>query len=237
MLKGFFITGTDTGVGKTIISAAIIKVMQASGIRTGAMKPVESGCRREGGILMPYDGAFLKETAHMDDHVRLITPYCFENALAPYAAAEIEGGDVNIEGIKKAYYSLYKRYDAMVVEGVGGLMVPLTSNYFVLDLAKEMGLPLIVVARPGLGTINHTLLTVNYALEAGLDVSGIVINFCRPPEDSLAEKTNSKTLSEICPVPLIGIFPYINEMEESGIEKAAHKSLSKEILGKYLPIK
>jgi dethiobiotin synthetase len=211
--------------------------MQASGIKTGAMKPVESGCGREGDILMPYDGGFLKETARMDDPIRLVTPYCFENPLAPHAASEIEGTVVNVNEIKKAFYSLYKHYEAMVVEGVGGLMVPITKNYFVLDMAKEMGLPLIVVAKPGLGTINHTLLTVNYALEAGLDVAGVVINFSRPPEESLAEKTNPKLLSEICPVPVIGIFPFIKGLEETALEKAAHKSLNQELLKKYLPVK
>ncbi len=234
MVKGFFITGADTGVGKTIIAGAMIKVLCFLGLKTAGMKPVESGCAREGKALIPSDGMFLKQMADMQEPVTQITPCCFENPLAPLPASELEKKSISVTVIKKAYYSLIKYYDAVIVEGVGGLMVPLRENYFTADLAKQMGLPLIVVARPGLGTINHTMLTVNYALKEGLKVAGIIINYSHPPETSLAEKTNPQLLKQICPVPLIGIFPYLKNRNERVIEKTALKYLDLEVIKKYL---
>ena len=234
MFRGFFITGTDTGVGTTIIAGALIRVIQSFGIKTCAMKPIESGCGKEGDVLIPYDGTFLKQAAHMEEPIRLVTPCCFENPLAPYAAAEIEGRTIGIDEIKKAYYTLYRSYEAIVVEGIGGLMVPLKKDYYVVDLAKEFSLPLLIVTKPGLGTINHTMLTVNYALEAGLEVAGLIVNYNRPPEDSLIEKTNSKVLKEICPVPVIGTFPYLKDMGEDVLEKTALRNFDLETLKKYI---
>lgn len=234
MLKGFFITGTDTGVGKTIIACAVIKVMQSFGIKVCAMKPIESGCDKEGDVLIPYDGTFLRQAAHMEDPLRLVTPCCFENPLAPFAAAELEDRSASIDEIKKAFSTLYRAYEAIVVEGIGGIMVPVKKDYYVVDLAKEFSLPLLIVTKPGLGTINHTMLTVNYALEAGLEVAGLVINYSRPPENSLAEKTNPNVLGEICPVPVIGTFPYLNGVGEDVIEKTALRNLDLEILKKYI---
>ncbi len=234
MHKGFFITGTDTGVGKTIIACALIKVIQSFEKKVCAMKPIESGCSREGDVLIPYDGTFLRQAAHMEDSLRLVTPCCFENPLAPFAAAALEGRSVDIDEVKKAFSALCRSYEAVIVEGIGGVMVPLMKDYYVVDLAKELSLPLLIVAKPGLGTINHTLLTITYALEAGLDVAGIVINYSRPPENSLAEKTNPKVLEEICPVPLIGTFPYLKGIGEDVIEKTALKNFDLELLKTYL---
>ena len=233
-MKGFFITGTDTGVGKTIIAGALIKVLCHLGVKTGAMKPVETGCVREGEILLPSDGMFLKQMAQMQEPVTQVSPCCFESPLAPLAASELEKKSVSVIAIKKAFYSLYTNYDAVIVEGIGGLMVPLKTNYFVVDLAKEIGLPLIVVAKPGLGSINHVMLTVNYALKEGLQVAGIILNYSLPPENSLAEETNPQLLKQICPAPLIGIFPYLRNRDENVIEKTAQKNLDLEVIKKYL---
>lgn len=233
-MKGFFITGTDTGVGKTIIAGALIRVLCFFGLKTGAMKPVESGCAREGKILIPSDGTFLKHMAQMREPVTQVTPCCFESPLAPYPASDLEKKSISIAEIKKTFYSLYKHYNAVIVEGVGGLMVPLRENYFVVDLAKQMELPLVVVAKPGLGSINHTMLTVNYALKEGLTVAGVIINYSHPPENSLAEETNPQLLKQICPVPFIGIFPYLKNREGHVLEKTALKYLDLEVIQKYL---
>jgi dethiobiotin synthetase len=233
-MKGFFITGTDTGVGKTMIAGALIKVLCHLGVKTAAMKPVETGCIREGEVLLPSDGMFLKQMAQMQEAVTQVSPSCFETPLSPLAASEIEKRSFSVAPIKKAFYNLYTNYDAVIVEGIGGLMVPLNTGYFVVDLAKEIGLPLIVVAKPGLGTINHAMLTVNCALREGLQVAGIILNYSLPPENSLAEETNPSLMRQICPVPLIGIFPYLKNRDENVIEKTALKSLDMEIIKKYL---
>ncbi|MDI6744929.1 MAG: dethiobiotin synthase [Thermodesulfovibrionales bacterium] len=234
MAKGFFVTGTDTGVGKTVVAAALIKAAGLLGVKACGMKPVETGCTKEGNVMLPSDGMFLKEIAHMDETVSHVTPCCFEHELAPMVSAEIEGTTVDINKIRVAFDKLGRAYQAIVVEGVGGLLVPIIKDYFVLDLAREMGLPLVVVARSWLGTINHTLLTVNYALKEGLEVVGIVINHTYQSEGSMAEKTNPQIIEQLSPVPLIGIFPYLDDVSGEALEKAVLKNLNMEIIRRYL---
>jgi len=234
MPKGFFITGTDTGVGKTIAAGAIIKAMDFLGLKTGAMKPIESGCGREGDVFIPSDGTFLKQIAHMDQPLTTITPCCFASPLAPLSASEVDMRHVNMAEIKKAYARLSSAYDAVVVEGIGGLMVPITKDFFSVGLAAEFGLPLMVISRPGLGTVNHTMLTVNCALKEKLNVAGIILNYSKPPENSLAEKTNPMLLSQVCPVPIIGILPYLKSIDEDAIAQTAIKNLDLEEIKKYI---
>jgi dethiobiotin synthetase len=234
MPTGFFITATDTGVGKTVITGALIKAIGILGLRPCGMKPIETGCIKEGDVLIPSDGMFIKAIAHMEEDIRYISPCCFKNPLAPLPASEIEGISVDLGRIKRAYTELSKNYDAVVVEGIGGLLVPIKRDYFVLDLIREFGLPVIVVSRPGLGTINHTMLTVNYAVKEGLTVAGIIINYSRPPEGTLAEDTNPDIIKQISPVPIIGVFPYLEDMESNTIERAIVKNLNIELIKRYL---
>jgi dethiobiotin synthetase len=234
MVKGFFITGTDTAVGKTIVAGAMVKALNALGLRTAAMKPIETGCRNEGGILVPNDGLFLRHIAGIDEPVTSVTPCCLESPLAPMAAAEIEGADVSVKEIKKAFFAMSAKYDAVVVEGIGGLMVPIRKDYYVAELVADLGLPLLIVTRPGLGTINQTMLTLNHALRVGLKVAGIVINYSSPPENSLAEKTNPGVLSRIAAVPLIGTFPYLREISEDIIGETALNNLDLEVIRKFV---
>jgi len=245
MAKGFFITGTDTGVGKTVITAALIKAVSLLGLKACGMKPIETGCKTAASsqqpavsskkrTLIPSDGMFLKEMAGMDDSIDLVTPIRFERPLAPLPASEIEGTSVDFEKIQKSYTALLKNYDVIIVEGIGGLLVPIKRDYFVLDLARDFGLPILIVSRPDLGTLNHTLLTVNYALKEGLDVAGIIVNYSQPPEGTLAENTNPEVIKQISPVPLIGIFPYLKDFKSSTIEKAVVKNIDFQIIKKYL---
>jgi len=234
MAKGFFITGTDTGVGKTLIAGAVIKALKLLGYKTGAMKPIETGCGREGEMLIPFDGMALKQMAHMEENITLITPCCLESPLAPLAAAEADMKEIDTEELRKSLLILSRKYDTMVIEGIGGLMVPVRKDYYVIDIAKEFGFPLILVARPGLGTVNHTMLSVNCALREGLTVAGVIINYSQLPDHSLAEKTNPALLAQVCPVPILGIFPHLKSMDEDAIAMAAMKNLDLDALKKYL---
>lgn len=234
MPKGFFVTATDTGVGKTVVSGALIRLLMFLGRSVFAMKPIESGCGRQGDTLVPFDGMFLKQAAHMPEALSSVTPCCFESPLSPLAASEREPREINPEQFRKTFYRLFRKYDTAVVEGIGGLMVPIRSDYFVIDLAREFDLPLIVVARPGLGTLNHTMLTVKYALKEGLKVAGVVINYANPPENTEAEKTNVQVLGQICPAPVIGSLPYLKSLDEDVLEKTALKNLDAELIQKYL---
>lgn len=232
--RGFFITGTDTGVGKTVVAAAVIKALHVHGIRAGAMKPVETGCARSGGTLCPSDALFLKGLARMDDPLNHITPYCFELPLAPFVAAEMEGRDIDRSVITERFRALAARYPAVVVEGVGGILVPLKRDWYVLDLVRELSLPLIIVSRPSLGTLNHTLLTVRQAAQEGLEIAGVVINFSRPPDGTIAEETNAHILEKLMPVPLLGIFPHLPTLEAEVIEKTALRHLNVPLLLRYI---
>lgn len=228
--KGFFITGTDTGVGKTIIAGAFIRALSIFGLKTGGMKAVETGCLRQGDVLIPADGTFLKEMAHMDEDITRITPYALATPLAPLAASQAEDIIIEKDLLLKEFRYLSEKYEAMVIEGTGGLLVPITENYFILDLARDLGLPLVIVSRPGLGMLNHTLLTARYALKEGVEVAGIVINHPYLAEADLAEQTNPQILKKISPVPILGLFPYLKDRSPEAIDRAVMKSLDLELI-------
>jgi dethiobiotin synthetase len=234
MPKGFFITGTDTGVGKTVAAGALISALKKGGLSVCGMKPVETGCMNEGGKLVPTDGAFLRDVSGVDEPMEAITPYCFEAPLAPMAASEMEGREIDAAWIKSAFRKLSEKYDAVLVEGIGGLLVPIKENCSVADLALELALPVVVVASPFLGTINHTLLTVDYARRAGLEVAGVILNYHRPPEGTLAESTNPSVLERLLPVPLIGTLPYMGSLDSESLYRTSLENLNLDILKKYL---
>jgi len=242
MVKGFFITGTDTGVGKTIITAALIKAAHILGFSACGMKPIETGCRRtenkEGNnSLIPSDGTFLREITGTGESIDLITPIRFENPLAPLPASEIEDKPIDLDKIKTAYKELSNRYDVIIAEGIGGLLVPILRDYFVVDLARDFGLPLIIVSRPGIGAINHTMLSVRYAIKEGLTVAGIIINYCQPPEGTLAEDTNPEIIRRLSPVPVIGTFPYLKDLESRTIGNESLRNLDIELIRTFLKSK
>jgi dethiobiotin synthetase len=238
MKHGYFITGTDTEVGKTIVTSAILRSFIKKGLKIGAMKPVETGCINKDGILLPADGMFLRDMAEMNESLDLITPIKFENPLSPLVASKIEGIDVDIERIFKSFEALKKKYDYILVEGVGGLMVPLFKEekkktakfYFVRDLIKEMGLSVIVVTRPTLGTINHTLMTLESLKSKKIQVKGFIINFSEPQKNDLAEKTNPEILKELTDTPCLGVLPYLDELNKDNIGETALKNLNIEEL-------
>jgi dethiobiotin synthetase len=208
MNRGIFITGTDTGVGKTYVAAGIAAALRSQGVNVGVMKPAETGCRMRSGALIPADAIRLGKAAGVHDSLPLINPYRFRKPLAPSVAAELEGKKIQVGRIMNAYRTLLRRHDFMIIEGAGGIMVPLSGDYLYLDLARAIGLPVAVVARPGLGTINHTLLTISILRERGLSIAGMVINYSDGRRPGLAEKTSPRVLEKISRVPVLGIVQY-----------------------------
>ena len=205
MLKGVFITGTDTGVGKTYIAAGIASALSSRGVDVGVMKPAETGCRIRAGKLVPSDALSLMKAANVHDALSNVNPYRFRNPLAPLAAAELEGKKIIEEKILSAWYTLSRRHEFMIVEGAGGVMVPLTEKYLYLDLVVALGLPALIVARPGLGPINHTLLTVSVLQEKDITISGIVVNYADSRKTGPAEKTSPAVIERISGVKIVGI--------------------------------
>ena len=208
MNKGFFITGTDTGIGKTVVAEGLIRAMKAKGLSVCPMKPVESGCSLKKGVLFPPDAVTLLKASGADETLDDVNPYRLRNPIAPSVAAEFEGVKIEKKKIVSSYKRLSKKYDITIVEGAGGVMVPVYKKYLFLDLAKDLGLPLLIVARPGLGTINHTLLTIEAAKNRGLDIAGIVINYAMKTKKGLSEKTNPEVIEKLGEVPVLGIVPY-----------------------------
>jgi len=212
MGEGVFITGTDTGVGKTIVTAGLISLFIDEGLDVGVMKPIETGCLRRNGRLVPRDATLLKEVSGSKDDLSLINPYQFSKPLAPLIASEIDHKEIKLEKISSAYRRLKKNHDLIFVEGAGGLLVPLTRRSTNLDLIRKLDLPLIIVVGSRLGAVNHTLLTINWAKENRVKVIGILIN--HPPFHStlsknLAEKTNSRLIRYFTEVPILGTIPHI----------------------------
>ena len=232
--RGLFITGTDTGVGKTVVVAALISALKSRGLDVGVMKPAESGCHRnEKGSLIPEDALFLKAVAKNTDPLHLVNPYTFEQPLAPALAAEMAGVDIRMETIIAAYNALAKSHDFMLVEGAGGLLAPLIKEERMLDLACALKLPILVVAKNVLGAINHADLTVRIAQAAGAQVVGIVLN--NPYLDAHpATRTNATSIQRWVAVPFLGEMPYLSSMDYNSIGQAAEKHLKLDNLLKLL---
>jgi len=205
---GFFITGTDTGVGKTLIAGSVARALARQGRRVGVMKPFESGCRREGRSLIPDDALFLRTMAGTQDDLALICPYALERPLAPAIAAHKQSVRIDLRKITAAFKQISTRYEITLVEGAGGIMVPINRNHLLIDVVRLLNLPLIVVARTALGTINHTLLTIREALRAGIRVRGIILNKTTPEMDE-SEDTNPALITRFTRIPILGQMPYI----------------------------
>lgn len=263
--RGIFVTGTDTGVGKTYVAARLAKAIKARGIGVGVMKPIATGAqeifmgpgtatglpdrshspseavlrsektarssssrlRRDSdtvparGFLRPAhqncrashknfqvcaeDAIFLKTAAQVDDPMELINPVCFKTPVAPMIAARIEKNKINVQRITYAYRKLCDLHEFLVVEGIGGASVPITKDYSVADLIVELGLPAVIVARPGLGTINHTLLTVEALKNRGIETIGIIINNFKIDANDKSVKTNPEIIAEITNLPILTI--------------------------------
>ena len=194
--KGIFITGTDTGIGKSIVSAGLARLMFNRGISVGVFKPVASGGR------VSEDGKLLQTAAGLSNSAyHGIVPVHYKQPLAPWVAAWKEG-KVDLKKIEKAYEKAKASCDFLIVEGVGGIQVPIAQDFFVTDWMIKWKLPVLVVARAGLGTINHALLTVEALQNRKIKVMGILVNGYTGK--GIAEQTNVKALKKLLKVPVYG---------------------------------
>jgi dethiobiotin synthetase len=211
MSRGWFVTGTDTSVGKTLVSAALINNLAKDGERVVGMKPVASGCHKTGSGLRNDDAEMLIAASNVDADYCDINPYAFEPAIAPHLAAQEEGIKIELENVFKHFELLSQKSDSIVVEGVGGWMAPLGHVITNEHLAKTLGLPVVLVVGLRLGCISHALLTARAIEAAGLGFGGWVANTIDPGMERIEE--NIATLGQRLAAPMLGRVPHLDRCD------------------------
>ena len=196
-----FIAGTDTGVGKTIVAGALAAALRLKGYSVGVMKPVACGSWD--------DSRFLRRAAGVRDDLKLITPVYLKHPLSPNVAAALEKKKIDIGRIDESFRILKKRYEALVVEGCGGLLVPIKDDFFVIDLIPRLKSCCVLVSRSGLGAINHSLLSLEALRKRKIEPLGIVFNRLTGGALTEAEKTNPAVISKIGRTSSLGMFPHM----------------------------
>lgn len=199
---GVFVTGTGTEVGKTVVAAAIARTLAGEGKRVAVFKPAVTGLEEEG----ETDHALLRRASGSRQSDEEIAPYRYRPPASPHLAAAMAGEEIDPGRLRRAAAAAAAGAEAIVCEGVGGFLVPLSPTYLVRDLAADLGFPLVVVAAPGLGTINHTLLTIESARTAGLEVAAVVLNPW-PEEPGEIERSNRETIGSLGDVTVLTLPP------------------------------
>lgn len=218
MSKGWFVTGTDTRIGKTLVSCMITQALVRRGYNVGVMKPVSAGGREDAKDLIMASG--------VADDLDLVNPVALPEPLSPNLAAERSSTSIDTERILEDYKELTHNHEFMIVEGAGGLLVPLSDECLIADLVQQIGLSLIIVSRTSLGTINHTLLTIEAARSRQIDIAGVIYNQVTSTGDGLAESCSPEIISRISGVSMLGTVPNITNQSDLGEIAEKHLDLS-----------
>ncbi len=223
-MSGLFITGTDTGVGKTAVAAAIVSGLRARGIDAVPMKPVQTGCARGVAPDLQFclSACDLKPSAAEQ---RRMCRYRFTPACSPHLAATLARKPISLARIRKAFDALSREHDLVIAEGAGGVLVPIGQATTMLDLMKALRLPVLLVARPGLGTINHTLLSLRELKRAGLRVLGVVIVKSAPGRTGRIETDNARAIARFGRIPVLATIPFVRGGSARAFAKAVGPSL------------
>ena len=211
-----FITGTDTRVGKTIATAVLGALLQERGLDVGVMKPVQCAGN---------DAEFLVNFLNVSDSLTDVNPLFARTPVSPNVAFAREDTKVNVEKIIQSYKRIQAKHDITLVEGAGGLLVPLKKDYLIADLIVDLDLDVVIVARPGLGTINHTLLTIKQCREYGLNVKGVLFCQTQPAKDGISEQTNPKVIEEYGKTKVLGTIPYFSTVDYENIQVLCKDSI------------
>jgi dethiobiotin synthetase len=202
MKKGIFILGTDTDVGKTFVSAIILNLLKQNGCKPCYYKPIASGTDFVDGKEIAMDVNYIKKMCDFDESLNLVTPFVYKTEVSPHLASKLENKKIDINVVFENYKKIKGKYDYVIVEGCGGFVVPLIDNdYFVYDLIKDLKLECFLVTRAGVGTINHTAMTVEYAKKLGIKINGIIINFYN---NKFYENDNIEMIEKITEIPVMG---------------------------------
>ncbi|WP_240416730.1 dethiobiotin synthase [Paenibacillus periandrae] len=208
-IRGLFVTGTDTDVGKTVITAAITAMLRAEGMNAGVWKPIQSGALLGSGLT---DAERLLKSTGINERPEAVAPFTFEAPLTPMLATKQAGVTLTMKELITAGLPLTKRYEALLVEGAGGVAVPLTDDALIVDLISELRIPALIVARSSLGTINHTLLTASFLRHRGVPIVGIILNDGESTEshDDPSVATNAQLIEQYSGLEVLGRFPHLH---------------------------
>lgn len=217
-MRGLFVTGTDTGVGKTVLAGAIVAALRASGELVAAFKPIITGLDQMPDADWPHDHELLARAAGSSSEE--VTVLRFGPPVSPHLAAELAGAVIDPAALAMEVGQRASGAEVVIVEGVGGLLVPLSDSSDVRTLARSLGLPLVVAARPGLGTINHTLLTLEAARGAGLEVAAVVLTPW-PEEPDRIERSNRETIARLGRVE-VAVLPPVRRADPDALAEAGH---------------
>ena len=232
-MNGIFVTGTDTGVGKTFTTCGLISVLSGSGKRIGVLKPAETGCRVQDGLLYPEDAARLAAFAGTTVPLDRVCPYRFAPPLAPSVAAAQAGITIDPSHIATVFNQIAAQHDITFVEGAGGLLVPLVGRYTFADLIRDLALPVLVVVGSKLGALNHTLLTLRYIQNQRLPLLGYIINHPYPEVDE-AIRTNIQTLQKLTDVPCLGVVPFTQLSDDINQDRQLLGNIFNGFMAKFL---
>jgi len=210
-MNGFFIAGTDTEIGKTLITALLTLGLRRRGVNVCPVKPIASGGIMMDGALASPDALVYKRFCGINESVHNLCPVCFKHPASPHLAAEMEGQVIEPQKAIEALDTLHEKYPALIVEGIGGWLVPVTYDYSMADFAVDLNIPVILVSANKLGTLNHTLLTIESIRNRGMKLAGIIITHPAPPADQNIALNNIETIERIGKTEILGNIPYLGQ--------------------------
>ena len=225
-MKSLFITGTDTDVGKTYITAGLAVVLQKMDVDVGVMKPFAAGSAQKKGY-KSEDIEILSRAAKVNDPESLVNPQFFPIPASPYTAWKKLKTKPQVSTILSSFKKLSKLHDVMLVEGMGGIMTPILKDYYIANLIKEMKIPTVIVTRSKVGTVNHTIMTVKMCEKYKIPIKGIIINNF---EKGYAAKDLTSDLENLTGVPVLGSIPFIKDMSDSSLNRVFKKNLDLKLL-------
>jgi dethiobiotin synthetase len=236
-MNGLFVTGTDTSIGKTVLSALLLAELRRRDINAAPMKPIQTGCLElDTGHSTPDQASSIKHQVPDLDYslsmasmevdpetYQTMSPYQFEPACSPHLAAEMAGTEIDMAEMVIAARALMSDYDFVVAEGAGGIVVPLNRRETMLDLMQALKFPVLLAARPGLGTINHSLLSIRTLRAEGLDIAGVVFVASTDKEFTFIEEDNVNTIEQFGKVPVLGTIPYCPQLADFKVPGSGFK--------------
>jgi len=227
LLKSLFITGTDTDVGKTYVAAGLAVTLRKMGVDVGVMKPFAAGTAQKKGF-ESEDVEILSKAAQVDDPENLVNPQFFPIHASPYTAWKTLKIKPKTSTVLSSFKRLSKLHEMILVEGMGGVMTPITDDYYITNLIKDMKIPAVIVTRTKVGTVNHTLMTVKMCEKYGIPIRGIIIN----DFDSGGYKTKelARDLKNLSKIPILGSIPFIDDLSDSSLYKIFKKSIDFKLL-------